>query len=478
MTKIVRMNYCVDTKKRLLIFCLAVFLGSQLLCLQYTKAQNYLQKDSLQHKIELRLNDQKQNSDLNFAIALKKFYEKNDYKPYWLTKERDIKQTYEAMRMLDCLGHYGLSPQNFHNKILNYNLMHEVYDEQNLANDLKRVQFEILLSDALLTLINHLHFGRFNPNINPKTIMESDFAINTLLNALNSKDFVTEIESVQPKTSMYHQLQRYLRLAVGQYNCESYEIADTTVVKIMINLERLRWMEWENELLHINIPSYTLTYKTADSSSTFKVIVGTKQSPTAQLQSFITHFNSSPYWRIPKSIFINELIPKALKDTLYFKKNKITVYDNLLNPMEINSNSLKLMQKNLKQYQAVQNSGYNNPLGKLVFRFKNKEDIYLHDTPDQHLFKNNNRALSHGCIRVQNAEKLAQLILTAQNLDDEIKNLKQAIKNNTQKQFNLAKKIPVNISYLTCLIIDEMLVQYPDIYQLDQNLIEKINSNH
>jgi murein L,D-transpeptidase YcbB/YkuD len=111
------------------------------------------------------------------------------------------------------------------------------------------------------------------------------------------------------------------------------------------------------------------------------------------------------------------------------------------------------------------------------FRFENSYGIYLHDTSQKQLFNKDDRALSHGCIRVENAKELAVLLLKDDGSGSKIPVLESAMSEYKRKDFVLKQPVPIIITYLTCLIIDGKPVLYKDIYHLDDSLENMFNQN-
>lgn len=432
------------------------------------------QTDTIAVAIEKQLNNSTANQHLKFPATVKRFYALTANQPNWVKTETNIRPTWEAMLLLDCIRQYGLTRNDFHPQTLHYGSMHDALDSKKSASADQKASFDILLTDAMLTFIYQLHYGKFNPTYTPSLIDQGNtplfVAEKILFNAIGSADFSTNILAVQPQCKPYQQLQSYLRLLIGQYTCDSYEAPEAEVKKIALNMERLRWMDWENVYIHINIPNYLLTYQTTDSTYILKVVVGKTTTPTPSLKSRITHFNTAPDWRVPKSIFVKELLPKAIKDSNYLENNHFMIYDAAGKYVKTDAAILVNIKNSPNNYYARQTAGCDNALGKVVFRFANTYDIYLHDSPDKQFFKLSKRALSHGCIRVEDAEKLAKLILQSDDQSTKIPALSRAMDEYKPLTFKLNSAIPIKITYLTCGIEDQLLVSYADVYNLDREL--------
>lgn len=213
-----------------------------------------------------------------------------------------------------------------------------------------------------------------------------------------------------------------------------------------------------------------LKLRTPDTTFLFKVVVGKPDNPTPVLQSSIAYFATAPDWKVPKNIFIKELLPKALKSPGFLESNHFAIYDRGGNYVAPAKDNLLAVKRNPERYFMRQSPGCDNALGQLVFRFKNAFDIYLHDTPEQQFFDREVRALSHGCVRVQHAEKLADIILKLDGQKEKSHVLHQAMANYRPKVFNLISPVPLKITYLTCEVTENGIVEYDDIYKQDKAL--------
>jgi murein L,D-transpeptidase YcbB/YkuD len=241
--------------------------------------------------------------------------------------------------------------------------------------------------------------------------------------------------------------------------------------KIAINMERLRWAEMNTDTyVRINIPSFTLKFYRPDTTYLFKVIVGKPANPSPSLQSAIGYFTTAPEWKVPDKIFVKEILPKALANSAYLENSHFDIYSKKGAWIEPTRANLLMVRQNRGNYRATQSSGCDNALGLVVFRFPNIYDIYLHDTPEQKLFERDARAFSHGCIRVEQAEKLAGLVLQNDQSAGQIPAVHKAISTYTTKTFTLKKALPIEVIYVTCEVVDGILAIYPDIYDLDNNL--------
>ncbi|GAC1312600.1 MAG: hypothetical protein NVSMB24_34420 [Mucilaginibacter sp.] len=372
---------------------------------------------------------------------------------------------------------FGLNYADYHPKYLTYQKLNLLTQDFNKQPDSEKAGFDMMLTDALITYMNHLHYGKLNPyyptdKIEAAAHVHNGFdAAAALAAALTQKDFMSAFLSVQPQSEAYKALQYHMHLLTGLYVGDCYEIPDSVVRKMEVNLERLRWFDSNDKTyIEVNVPSYTLTFQQPDTGYQFKVIVGKPETPTPTLQSAINYFETAPEWRIPQNIFRKETLVKALKDKDYLENNHIAIYAKTGKYIQISNARLRSMEQHPENYYATQSAGCDNSLGLIVFRFPNIYDIYLHDTPEQKLFKKYERAYSHGCIRVEQAEKLAALLLKNEGSENEIPTVHKDIAASKRQIFTLKKPVPIKVSYLTCQVNKGILTTFKDIYSLDKSL--------
>ncbi len=246
--------------------------------------------------------------------------------------------------------------------------------------------------------------------------------------------------------------------------------------QLAINLERARQLSLlqDDRYILVNVPEYKL-YVIENGQTTYesKVIVGKKKNKTPVLSSVISEFVLNPYWNIPKSITRNEIIPKLQQDPDYLVRNDMKVITRLnnrnlfLNPYEVDWLNVDVDEAPLR---IRQDPGKKNALGRIKFVFPNNYSVYLHDTPSRKLFDRNTRALSHGCVRVENPLKLAEVLLQGSPTWTAEELYKHANRNKT-KVIKLENPIPVHITYMTAWVDDLGITQFrPDIYKRDSQI--------
>jgi len=294
------------------------------------------------------------------------------------------------------------------------------------------------------------------------------------------------------------------------------------VDKIKINLERFRWINYPDTSAYIivNIPDFRLYVMESEEEifdikvctgrrrpsnykEQFKVYKRTRRREnkpddweTPNMYGEISYLVLNPTWNVPNSIIREEILRKVTEDSTYLETRNFKVYQDgvELNLDEVNSNEFSA---DTIPYRIVQDSGPGNALGKIKFMFNNRFGIYLHDTPTRRPFTYSNRAVSHGCVRVEKPLQLAEFILRdhskwnidylkieiGKRVDD-----KSKIKEYNQKRYSLRnrkysskdkttelileKKIPLFIDYYTAWVDDNGAINFrDDIYRRDKILM-------
>lgn len=247
---------------------------------------------------------------------------------------------------------------------------------------------------------------------------------------------------------------------------------------ISISLDRYKMLPaMPEEFIWVNIPSFNLQVISGDSIVLeSKTVVGKPSTPTPELSSAINNLVVYPDWTIPASIISKEILPALKKNPDYLSEKGYDLFDNkgeIINPYGINwarySSGIP--------WKVVQGSGDDNALGVFKFNFNNPYAVYLHDTNQRYLFGSSNRALSHGCIRVQKWEQLADIIarrdsslsqpLKTSYSSDSIRNW---VNTGIRKKINVRNNFPLFIVYFTCEAVNGKLQFYPDVYNEDEKL--------
>lgn len=229
--------------------------------------------------------------------------------------------------------------------------------------------------------------------------------------------------------------------------------------QIAANMERYRWMPRAlgDRYVFVNVPAFRLeAFDKGKETMEMKVIVGAEYENrnTPVFSDSMQYVVFRPYWNAPDEIAEKELWPKAETDPTYFERNNYEV-----------------VTEGGKQ-RVRQRPGEKNALGLVKFMFPNTFSIYMHDTPEHELFQKDVRAFSHGCIRLEQPDRMAQWVLgwSAEQVRDAMESSRD------DRHVNLKQKIPVYIVYFTTFMRDGRLQFGNDLYARDRALVESVKN--
>jgi murein L,D-transpeptidase YcbB/YkuD len=233
---------------------------------------------------------------------------------------------------------------------------------------------------------------------------------------------------------------------------------------IIANMERWRWYPRDLGSAHVmlNIPDYTLrVMKDGKEVWQTRVVVGKPSTATPLLTETMKFITVNPTWNVPPSIVQNEYLPAMAQDPTVLARMGLKVVNNRDGSVHI-----------------YQPPGDANALGRIRFNFPNRFLVYQHDTPDKHLFKHDKRAYSHGCMRVMDPLRYAEVLL---GIDDPAAGYTQArlrkMYGPNEHNIHFKTPIPVHITYQTAFVDDDGKLQVrQDIYGIDARVNAAIRS--
>ena len=255
---------------------------------------------------------------------------------------------------------------------------------------------------------------------------------------------------------------------------EHQKILQQKYSRIVLAMERLRWLpdELGQRYVFVNQPAFEVTLMNQQEPElNMKVVVGTKEHQTNFFHDQIEYVEFNPYWNVPQSILINEMLPELVK-----------------NPVHLDAEGFEMINQNGEQvasaqvnwtgveqtfpYHVRQPPGPLNALGALKIMFPNQHSIYMHDTPQKELFGRKVRAFSHGCIRLQKPNEMAAAILKTKKQD-----IIEAIKTEDTHKKYLNQTMPIYVAYFTAWPNQNNQIRYyDDIYDRDIALSKAIEA--
>jgi L,D-transpeptidase YcbB len=451
-------------------------------------------------------------------MVIDAFYSGRDYAPLWIT---DGKANARAKAAINYLAHVdadGLNPAD--------------YPVPNLssADPSELAEADLKLSMAVITYAHHaavgrVHWSRVSPDISYENVKAPEPA-DVLASMIGQQDTAAALDSFEPQMPQYKALKEKLaELRAGKGDSSKPQIADGPAPKIgeqdsriaelrdqlgvpgdgsydkalaeavkkfqqqhdlkvtgtltpqtiqafngkqpdkpidtiLANLERWRWMPHDlgPTYVIVNLPDYTLrVIHDGKLAWMTKIVDGKPEKPTPIMQADMKYITINPTWHVPPSIVNGEYLPALAQDP--------TVLDRM---------GLKVSKNPDGSTSIWQPPGDKNALGRIRFNFPNKYLVYQHDTPDKYLFANDKRDYSHGCMRVFDPPRYAEVLLSIVRPHDgyTVDRIHKMINEGGEQDIQFPTFIPVNLTYQTAFVDDDGKLQFrDDMYGRDRQLL-------
>lgn len=480
-------------------------------------------------------------------------YERRGFAPAW----DDSKQIERLLEAIHASDRDGLSPADYHlnaiKKIRHSRLMGH---ERSVG---ERAVFDLLLTDSLIRLAYHLHFGKVDPETRGPTsaygqLLNGSDPSTVIEEIIGSDELVNVVASMAPQSADYDrlkaQLQRHrslaraggwpevpngptirpdsndprleilaARLAISgdladadtQVSGETYDPAlqhavrrfqarhgllvdglvgratlralnvsiEQRINEIRLNLERARWRfsRQADDLILINVAGFRMyVIRDGEKVWTKKVIVGEEEARTPLFQSMLKRIVLNPNWTVPYSIASEEILPEIKKDPAYLERGRYRLFDRDGGLVDASAVDWSTIHAGNFPFTIVQQPGPANQLGQVKFMFPNKYSVCMHDTPKKLLFSRAGRALSHGCIRVDQPIRLAELLLGDEGWTPI--QIGAQVDSGETRTVTLAQPLPVVILYWTAEVNDQGEMHfYKDIYERDTAVLKSLDSS-
>ncbi len=251
--------------------------------------------------------------------------------------------------------------------------------------------------------------------------------------------------------------------------------------QIMVNMERLRWMNRDLGFRHVYVNQADFTVQLMEGETVLfneRVVIGlARRHRTPEFSDQMSHMVLNPTWHVPRSIAGEEILPNLQADPEYLsKKNMRLVARGGGETPDPTLTDWSLYSANDFPYAVKQSPGAGNALGQVKFMFPNQFSIYLHDTPSKSLFRKDARAFSHGCVRVQNPLLFAHALLAPQS-DDPVGYVQRILDRGREATVNLESPVPVHLTYRTAWIDRNGVHQFrDDVYGRDGRVLAALQA--
>jgi murein L,D-transpeptidase YcbB/YkuD len=259
---------------------------------------------------------------------------------------------------------------------------------------------------------------------------------------------------------------------IGARTREWLNVSPQTRASLLaLNIQRLRILPGHVDTgIMVNIPNYSLTYYlNGNEVLSSRVIVGRPSRKTPLMSSALNNVVVNPPWNVPTKLIREDIVPKAMHDASYFQKHGYRVFSGWSNDAQVIDPAMidwTVVSPRNFPYRIQQAPGSSNSLGRFKFNMPSSDAIYLHDTPNHGLFQKDIRALSSGCVRVNKASDLANMLLQDAGWNNA--RVSSTLKGGNTTYVNIRQNIPVQLYYLTAWVSDDGKPQFrTDIYNYD-----------
>jgi murein L,D-transpeptidase YcbB/YkuD len=238
--------------------------------------------------------------------------------------------------------------------------------------------------------------------------------------------------------------------------------------RILYSMERLRWLprDFGQRYVFVNQPAYRAQYfDQGKEQLAMDVVIGSARNQTHFFYDTISTVVFNPSWGVPRSIVMNEMMPRILADSGYLDRNnyEVVVGGKVVSSTAVNWSAVAQGKAHVG---VRQKPGPNNALGELKILFPNSHDIYLHDTPSKAAFKRDMRAVSHGCIRLADPRAMASAVMSTGK-----ENLTKYFGKN-ERGIKVPSGVPIYLTYFTAWPDEASgkIRYFDDVYARDEGL--------
>lgn len=387
-------------------------------------------------------------------LLVQRFYASADQNPFWLSSRINTRQAIEWLAEIESSEKLGLDPDK-----LQIDKIRSALPRRRTLGSIDKVRTDKQITHLVLHFLKDLQQGNITLDYDEVNVPR-DAAYSDQLLKRKPRESVSELVArLECKDPDYLVLKNFLR--------DSITLKDTLkhkAVVLAMNYRRYLTANHQTEYLIVNIPETEAYYYRNDKLLIkMRTVVGKKKTPTPTIASYITSIVTFPYWNVPHSIAVNELLPKAQKNEDYLEQNNFEVVDAKGNIIEDSELDLKEYNAQDFPYYFRQSTGAENDLGVIKFNLQNPFSIFLHSTSSTSSFTRDLRFLSHGCIRLEKPFELADALLRGKI---DIAELKRGKKNTESETLQLLLKIPVFIIYLPVRVESGKVTFLHDVYGL------------
>jgi len=409
--------------------------------------------------------------------AVEAFYQKRNLAPLWLDRGVENARAKSAIARIRIADTDGLDPADYG--------MPSIAGPDSAVDPDALAEAELKLTKTVLTYARHLQAGRFpysRISRNMELMQAPPDPADVLNKVADAADAGKALDEFSPPQEPYRRLKAMLaelRAKPAAARNEAPPPAgnrkaqtpasrdvghDQQMQTIIANMERWRWYPRDLGKMHVEVNQPDFTLKVLHDGKevwSTRVVIGKPSMPTPLLSEAMKYITINPTWHVPPSIVHNEYLPALAQDPTVLARMGLHVsYSG-------------------GEVQITQPPGDGNALGRVRFNFPNRFLVYQHDTPDKYMFGHDMRAYSHGCMRVQDPAKYAEVLLSMAHPEEHwtAERIKGMFGSHEQDIQIQPVPIWVHLTYQTAFVDDAGKLQMRrDVYGLDGRTLAAIRS--
>jgi L,D-transpeptidase YcbB len=393
-----------------------------------------------------------------------KFYQLNNHQLFWFTpRVQSLALRLALKNWIDSAVNMGLTVNKYH-----YNKIIEAIENNYTENDsLEAMVADKVFTDAAIALCKDIYQGEnisswinYDEVSSKYSNADNEYLLSHLIRVQSADSLFQFMASLEPLEKEYILLRNELKNKI-------YTKTTPEIKQLISSLNYFRWIHHFrfDKCIVINIPSATLRYYEDDSVKLkMKVVVGKPDTKSPRFAAYCNQLILYPYWNVPSSIAVNELLPKLIRNPSVIDAMNMQVIDGNGKVVDHYKMNWHNYSKNYFPYRFRQSTGCDNSLGVIKFNITSPFSVYLHDTNNKTAFLSGYRFYSHGCIRLEQPIELGNLLLN-NRLDTTF--LQSCYKEQLPVPVDLLKPIPVFVIYSTVETDSiDRVKYYKDVYKL------------
>lgn len=397
-------------------------------------------------------------------ILVNRLYELNTNNLIWFLSGEQSHLLRNALKnKIDSSVNIGLQKNKYHYTDLVESLDKNFFPQDSIA----AMQLDRIFTDAAIAYCKDVYQGynidhwiSYDEISKKYEDADNTFLLKILTQIKSANGLNDFINSLEPKTNEYLLLKTAL-----QYKPDT--LSSLKKQQLATSLNFYRWVHHFNfqKYIVVNIASATLQYFEYDTLKlSMKVVVGKPFTKTPRFAAYTNQVILYPYWNVPASIALKELLPKIKRNPHYIEDLNMALINSSGNIVDHNNLNWKNYNSSNFPFRLRQSTGCDNSLGVIKFNLTSPLGVYLHDTNNKGVFLSLMRYLSHGCIRLEKPIELANFLLI-KKIDNKF--LEACMKDQVPVPINLAKQVPVFVIYQMAETDSRDAVKYyKDIYGL------------